>query len=292
MQDIHLFRETRSVKEIPHSLVYVSVPQLSPTGGRSSPAGRDGKGRRGIYAIDVTSGETSFVLPAVGGLLGWSHDGTTFYYSTGQAGERFVTERDLQSGSERQVVKVPTECLNNMRLSPDRTMLGCVATDESNRPLKFVTTPVAGGASRVELRVDPGEELSFFWTWLPDARGVILLRSRAGSTDQMWHVPFGGTARKLDVDLSKWTGRRPFHASGWPATGLCCQRRGARRRNLGARETSCRGPASRSRCSSRGCWAIAIPLGLDLYLPVPQDNPLTVAKIELGRRLFFDGGLS
>ncbi len=38
--------------------------------------------------------------------------------------------------------------------------------------------------------------------------------------------------------------------------------------------------------------AIAIPLGLDLYMPVPEDNPLTVEKIELGRRLFFDRRLS
>ena len=38
--------------------------------------------------------------------------------------------------------------------------------------------------------------------------------------------------------------------------------------------------------------AFAIPLGLDLYLPVPENNPLTVEKIELGRRLFFDGRLS
>ena len=37
---------------------------------------------------------------------------------------------------------------------------------------------------------------------------------------------------------------------------------------------------------------LAIPLGLDLYLPVPEDNPLTVEKIELGRRLFFDPRLS
>ena len=37
---------------------------------------------------------------------------------------------------------------------------------------------------------------------------------------------------------------------------------------------------------------IAIPLGLDLYLPVPEENPLTAAKIELGRRLFFDHRLS
>ena len=38
--------------------------------------------------------------------------------------------------------------------------------------------------------------------------------------------------------------------------------------------------------------AITIPLGLDLYLPVPEENPLTGAKIEQGRRLFFDRRLS
>ncbi|MBL8294534.1 MAG: cytochrome-c peroxidase, partial [Bryobacterales bacterium] len=38
--------------------------------------------------------------------------------------------------------------------------------------------------------------------------------------------------------------------------------------------------------------AVDIPLGLDLYLPAPEDNPLTAEKIELGRRLFFDKRLS
>jgi cytochrome c peroxidase len=38
--------------------------------------------------------------------------------------------------------------------------------------------------------------------------------------------------------------------------------------------------------------AIAIPLGLDLYLPIPENNQLTAAKIKLGRRLFFDRRLS
>ena len=37
---------------------------------------------------------------------------------------------------------------------------------------------------------------------------------------------------------------------------------------------------------------VTIPLGLDLYLPAPEDNPLTAEKIELGRRLFFDRRLS
>lgn len=38
--------------------------------------------------------------------------------------------------------------------------------------------------------------------------------------------------------------------------------------------------------------SLVIPLGLDLYLPVPEDNPLTVEQIELGRRLFNDRRLS
>src|SRR5689334_22015055 len=38
--------------------------------------------------------------------------------------------------------------------------------------------------------------------------------------------------------------------------------------------------------------AVTIPLGLDLYMPVPEQNPLTPEKIELGRRLFFDRSLS
>ena len=35
-----------------------------------------------------------------------------------------------------------------------------------------------------------------------------------------------------------------------------------------------------------------IPLGLDNYLPVPEDNPLTPEKVELGRRLFNEKQLS
>lgn len=37
---------------------------------------------------------------------------------------------------------------------------------------------------------------------------------------------------------------------------------------------------------------LPIPLGLDAYLPVPEDNPLTLEKAELGKKLFFDTRLS
>lgn len=38
--------------------------------------------------------------------------------------------------------------------------------------------------------------------------------------------------------------------------------------------------------------SLVIPLGLDLHLPVPEDNPITRDKVALGRRLFFDRRLS
>ena len=37
---------------------------------------------------------------------------------------------------------------------------------------------------------------------------------------------------------------------------------------------------------------LTIPLGLDLYLPVPEENSITAEKIELGRRLLHDRRLS
>lgn len=39
-------------------------------------------------------------------------------------------------------------------------------------------------------------------------------------------------------------------------------------------------------------WRPDIPLGLDLYMPIPEDNPLIAEKGALGRRLFFDPILS
>ena len=36
----------------------------------------------------------------------------------------------------------------------------------------------------------------------------------------------------------------------------------------------------------------SVPLGLDLYMPIPEDNPLTPETIALGQRLFSDRLLS
>lgn len=45
-------------------------------------------------------------------------------------------------------------------------------------------------------------------------------------------------------------------------------------------------------CGRHGAAVPPTPLGLDLYVPVPADNPTTVAKVALGQRLFLDPRLS
>ena len=44
--------------------------------------------------------------------------------------------------------------------------------------------------------------------------------------------------------------------------------------------------------AAQGAASGTPPLGLDLYMPVPEENPMTIDSVELGRRLFHDRRLS
>ena len=52
------------------------------------------------------------------------------------------------------------------------------------------------------------------------------------------------------------------------------------------------GPVEASAQVAPALYRPALPSGLDLYLPVPEDNALTPEKVRLGRALFFDPILS
>jgi cytochrome c peroxidase len=52
------------------------------------------------------------------------------------------------------------------------------------------------------------------------------------------------------------------------------------------------GASYRSSVLIEAIFSLAIPLGLDRYMPVPAENPLTAESIQLGRKLFFDVRLS
>jgi len=51
-------------------------------------------------------------------------------------------------------------------------------------------------------------------------------------------------------------------------------------------------PAASAAAPTVSLETAARPLGLDVYQPIPETNPLTLDKVALGRKLFFDKGLS
>ena len=55
--------------------------------------------------------------------------------------------------------------------------------------------------------------------------------------------------------------------------------------------TACQ-PESTTELLSNEPMTMDLPFGIDAPPPIPEDNPMTPAKVELGRQLFFDGRLS
>ena len=203
--------ETGSVAEVPHSLDYVGFPRLSPDRRTILTNGTDRKGRRGLHLIDTASGESRLSLPAAGQAIDWSIDGGAFYYVAVRSGRRSIVERRIQSGVEREVIAVPAGCQNSVRLSPDRTLAGCTARVQADLTTTFLVAPMDGGSPQALVRVAEGEALSNFWSWLPDSRGALLVRTDIRGKDALWQVPLEGTPRRLQVDLSRWTHDGHFH---------------------------------------------------------------------------------
>jgi Tol biopolymer transport system component len=202
--------ETGSIAEVPHALGYVAFPRLSPDRRTILTNGTDRNGRRGLHLIDTATGEARLFMPGAGAALDWSADGRAFYYVP--SGRRSIVARGVESGVEREVIAVPTGCQNSMgvRISPDRTLAGCTARIDAETTT-FMVTPMAGGAPRAVLRVADGEALSNFWSWLPDSRGALLVRTGKRGSNALWHVPLEGTPRRLEIDVSKWTEDGHFH---------------------------------------------------------------------------------
>lgn len=82
--------------------------------------GRDGKGRDGVFKVDVQTGDVTAVLfeSRLGTQPRWSIDGTRIYYRP--SGAPRIVERDLTSGAEREIY---AGSLMQFETSPDGRMV-------------------------------------------------------------------------------------------------------------------------------------------------------------------------
>ena len=114
-------------------------------------------------------------------------------------GARGVVERDLVSGSERELIRregwiMGAGMTGSVSLSPDGRSIATLYADGSTKSHVVLLIPVSGGEPRELLRASQSE-LLYCLAWTPDGGAVLVTRG-----GQLVVLPAaGGTPRTIDV---------------------------------------------------------------------------------------------
>ena len=197
--------DTGSQRELKPKLGYFFFPRWSPDGKELVMRGSDLRGRNnGLYRIDVESGATTLVVtpfPAQS-MPQWAADGKHVYYRRGAS----VIARSLESGDEREVVRIPTDRPGEIAVSPDGTHVVFQASQATPGSDGLFIIPVAGGEPRLLLGVKAPERLMNRFDWTADGTAIATATRREDNADQaLWLVPVDGIKpRRLDVNVNNW----------------------------------------------------------------------------------------
>jgi hypothetical protein len=137
--------------------------------------------------------------------------------------------------------------------------------------------PVTGGTPR-ELFRGVGRAV-----WTSDSRALLALKAPP-DRQELWVVPIDGSApRNLGIEVHDSSGQIPFslRPDGRQIAFVAGNASPSSSEIWRNRELSS-GAERQPMILALLALALVIPVGLDLYMPVPEEDPLTVEKIELG----------
>ena len=241
------------------------------------------------------------LVPAGNGAV--SPDGSGFYRRVlGEQGAVFMS-RNIASGEEKEIAR--GDSLGGEPVPGRQVDLHGGRRSEPGNSRMLLLIPAAGGMRGLMATPSavPETELTnqrrgarlAFAAW-GRMQWVLATRHMAdpSQADELWRVFRSTRARR---ERSKWNAARGFpsppgHLLLPTARILPSPLRRPRRPispRFGHWRTSCREAEA---SDAAACRIGDSSLGLDLYLPAPEENPLTTERIELGRRLFFDRRLS
>lgn len=202
--------ESGKVREVPAGMSYFDFLHWSPDGLALLLSGTDANAKQAIYRVDTHTGNKSAVLVSDDNYPKypqWALDGKRIYYRLRVPDSYAVMERDLASGTERELIRTPSGGGNSpFSLSPDGRSIAVISTSSS-----LLVVPSKGGEARTLFRTSPPEWLmpAGALAWTADSRAVLVVK-----VNKLWEVPIDGRQpRELDIDVSDWLTGEGFRLS-------------------------------------------------------------------------------
>ncbi|HUQ93860.1 MAG TPA: tetratricopeptide repeat protein [Bryobacteraceae bacterium] len=197
--------DTGQVRKLPRTLLYLKAPRWAPDGNSLLVAGRDAKGRDGIFQLGVQTGSVSPLVynTHLGADPRWSPDASKIYYVNRPSA---IVERDLASGAEREVIRHP-RLWREVNLSPDGRHLAVqTGIDPASKTSSLLLVPIAGGEPRelVRLAEPDGWGPNGTTAWTPDSRAILKMKRTASGTELLLVSATGGPPRKIGIDSDRW----------------------------------------------------------------------------------------
>lgn len=188
-------------RELPVQMRLVQRPRWTPDGAIIV-QGTDTKGQQGIYRLDPQTGSWSTLVSSNAGITSAqssvSPDGKRLIYRRTDDEGTAVVERDLASGSERELVR--RRRLVGLSLSPDGKQFTFIERDPTLKSSALFLMPVAGGAARELFRASEPAFLQNIAEWTPDGQRIVFMKND-GERNRHWIIPStGGTPVMLELE--------------------------------------------------------------------------------------------
>jgi len=204
---------TGQVRQLRPKLNYINLAIRWAPDGRSIVAtGTDGKGRQGIFRVDLRTGDVSPIVQGSVRYPAMSGDGRTMYYVARPAdrtpSREIIVARDVTSGVEREIDATPEGgTIGPFAVSTDGRWMAFGADPRTTTSEVLYVMSTAGGERRELVRVKAPERIVSA-AWAPDGRHVIFAKltgvTRAGVTrlTSVWRVAVeDGQVQSLGIEM-------------------------------------------------------------------------------------------